>query len=144
MIVQFSRASGSAIAAISEASTGRRGLVSSAACSVRSTTQASSGGGQLRPRQIGLQEFVGDDQPAALVAVEQMVPAGQPEVVHHLLSFASFARSTVSPGSSSPSTSRNENARIGLRSPRGRSVRNASLISPFSTVRWTATSISSG
>ena len=34
----------SEIAAISAASTGRRGSVSSAACSVRSTTQASSGG----------------------------------------------------------------------------------------------------
>ena len=39
---------------------------------------------------------------------------------------------TGSPGSSSPSTSRNENARIGLRSSRGCSVRNASRISPSS------------
>ena len=43
------------------------------------------GRGELRPRQIGLQELVGDDKPAALVAVEQVVSAGEPEVVHYLL-----------------------------------------------------------
>ena len=42
--VQFSRASASAIAAISRGATGRRGSASSAACKVRSTTQASGGG----------------------------------------------------------------------------------------------------
>ena len=35
-----------------------------------------------RPRQIGLQEIVGHDQPAAAIAVEQMVPAREPEVLH--------------------------------------------------------------
>ena len=44
IIVQFSRASASAIAAISSASTGRRGSDITAACSVLSTTQASGGG----------------------------------------------------------------------------------------------------
>ena len=79
---------------------------------------------QLGPRQIGLEELVGHAEPAAVVAVEQMVAAGQPEIPHGQAlcrcgAAASCARSTASPGSSSPSTSRNENARIGLRSPRG-------------------------
>ena len=61
---------------------------------------------QFRPRQIDLEEIVGDDQPAAVVAVEQMMAAGEPEVAH-LLSRAPPAdsRSTASAGSSSPSTS---------------------------------------
>ncbi len=37
---------------------------------------------ELRPRQIGFEKLVGDQQPAAVVAVEQMVAAGDPEVVH--------------------------------------------------------------
>ena len=35
---------------------------------------------QFRPRQIGLEEIVGHHQTATVVAVEQMVSAGQPEV----------------------------------------------------------------
>src|SRR5262249_62382010 len=37
---------------------------------------------QFRPRQIGLEELVGDDEPTALMAVEQVMPAGEPEVLH--------------------------------------------------------------
>ena len=82
---QFSRASASAIAAISSAATGRRGSAISAACRVFSTAQASGGGVKLGPRQIHLQELVGEQEPAALVAVEQMMPAGEPEIPHRLL-----------------------------------------------------------
>ena len=46
--------------------------------------------------------------------------------------FAIAARSTSSAGSSSPSTSRNANARSGFGPSLGRSVRNASRISPSS------------
>ena len=100
---------------------------------------------QLRPRQIDLEEFVGDDEPAAVVAVEQMMAAGEPEVVHLRSRSAMPIRSTASPGcSSSPSTSRNENARAGFWPLRGRSVRNASRTSPSSNVRCTAISVSCG
>ena len=81
---------------------------------------------KLGPRQIDLEEFVGDEQPAALVAVEQVVAAGEPEVLHLRSpalrsSCASPTRSTCSAGcSSSPSTSRNANARSGFGPPRGR------------------------
>ncbi len=65
----------------------------------------------LGPRQIGLQEFIGDEQPAARIAIEQMMAAGQPEVARlaHVRSpFAIVMRSTCScGGSSSPATSRN-------------------------------------
>ena len=37
---------------------------------------------ELRPRQIGLEELVGHDEPAAVVAVEQMMAAGEPEILH--------------------------------------------------------------
>src|SRR5260370_12202578 len=40
---------------------------------------------QLGPRQIDFQELVGHGEPAALVAIEQMMPAGEPEVFHGLL-----------------------------------------------------------
>ena len=41
-----------------------------------------SAGGRARPRQIGLEELVGDNKPATVVAVEQMMPAGEPEILH--------------------------------------------------------------
>ena len=79
---------------------------------------------QLRPRQIDLEEFVGRNEPAARVAIEQMVAAGEPEVLHCdalrltvACRVASAARSTCSAGSSSPSTSRNANARSGFGPP---------------------------
>src|SRR5262249_20226607 len=37
---------------------------------------------KLWPRQIGLEELVGRDEPAAAVAVEQMMPAREPEILH--------------------------------------------------------------
>src|SRR5207244_2017434 len=40
------------------------------------------GRSQFRPRQIGLEELVGDDEPAAVLAVEQMMPTGKPEIRH--------------------------------------------------------------
>src|SRR6185437_13172899 len=100
---------------------------------------------QLWPRQIDLEEIVGDLEPAAVVAVEQMVAAGEPEVVHLRSRSAIPIRSTVSPGcSSSPSTSRNEKARAGFWPLRGRSVRKVSRTSPLSNERCTATSVSRG
>ena len=39
---------------------------------------------QLGPRQIDLEEIVGHDKTAALVAVEQMMAAGEPEILHFL------------------------------------------------------------
>src|SRR5437868_1078980 len=98
---------------------------------------------QLGTRQIDLEELISHHETAARVAVEQMVAAGEPEVLHcSLLPSAMATRSTSSVGSSSPSTSRNENARIGLRSPRGCSVRKASRVSPFSKARCTAINVS--
>ena len=153
---------------------------------------------QLRSRQIGLEELVADDESAAFLAVEQMMPAGQPEILmrstsrrqgssiyrvhcvcergiaprglwlrvvqdrasvyriprtkrvagrrslHACAASCASAQIDASPGSSSPSTSISENARIGLRSPRGRSVRNASRMAPSSKVRRTATRVSRG
>ena len=46
---------------------------------------------ELGPREIGLEEFIGDDEPAAGVAVEQMVSAGEPEVLHVITSLLSRA-----------------------------------------------------
>jgi hypothetical protein len=88
-------------------------------------------------RQIGLEKLVGHHEPAARVAVEQVMPAGRPEIPHGRSVFVSAiaTRSTSSATSSSPSTSRNENARIGFLSPRGCKVRKASRTSPFSNVR---------
>src|SRR5262245_41728129 len=37
---------------------------------------------KLRPRKIGLEELIGNEEPAAVVAVEQMMPAGEPEIRH--------------------------------------------------------------
>ena len=63
------------------AATGRRGAASSAACSARSAAQASGGGVELRPGQIDLEEFVGRNESAARVAIEQVVAAGEPEIL---------------------------------------------------------------
>ena len=112
MTCQFSRASASAIAAISSAATGRRGSASSAGVQ---RTLGGAGFGRrrkLRPRQIDLEEFVGRNEPAARVAIEQVVAAGEPEVLVHRGShdrlrlyhrsfvsrFANAARSTRSAG----------------------------------------------
>src|ERR1700741_2224021 len=38
------------------------------------------GRSELRPRQIGLEKFVCDDQRAVCIAVEQMMAAGTPEI----------------------------------------------------------------
>ena len=100
---------------------------------------------QFRPRQIDFQEIVGHLEPTAFVAVEQMMAAGNPEVVHLRSRPARPTRSTVSAGcSSSPSTSRKENARAGFCPARGRSVRKVSRTSPLSKERCTATSVSRG
>src|SRR5205807_206306 len=37
---------------------------------------------ELRPREVSLEELVGDDEPATVVAVEQMVSAGEPKILH--------------------------------------------------------------
>src|SRR5438876_630241 len=37
--------------------------------------------GELRPGQIDLEEFVGRYEPAARVAIEQVVAAGEPEIL---------------------------------------------------------------
>src|SRR3546814_10414366 len=50
---------------------------------------------ELRPRQIGLQERIGDQQPTAFVAVEQMVARGDPEIPHARRSPARAAKSIV-------------------------------------------------
>ena len=81
----------------------------------------------LGPRHVDFEKIVGQQQPAAFVAVEQMMAAGNPEVLHLLSRPAMPIRSTVSTGaSSSPVTSRNENARSGFGPLRGFKVRNAS------------------
>ena len=41
-----------------------------------------AGGAELRPRQIDLEKLVGHDETAARVAVEQMMAAGEPEILH--------------------------------------------------------------
>src|SRR5690606_1860702 len=65
---------------------------------------------QLRPREIDLQELVGNHEPAALADVEQMMTAGKPEILHGRRSPAMPMRSTLSSGCSSPSTSRKAKA----------------------------------
>ena len=37
---------------------------------------------ELRPCQIGLEELVAHKEPTAVVAVEQVMPAGKPEIPH--------------------------------------------------------------
>ena len=49
---------------------------------------------EFRPREIDLQEFVGDQQPAAFVMVEQMMAAGEPEILHFRSPCARPTRST--------------------------------------------------
>src|SRR6476660_9426769 len=100
---------------------------------------------QLRAREIELEKLIGDVQAAIRTTVEQMMAAGDPEVFH-LRSRSTIAiRLTSSAGcSSSPSTSRNENARAGFAPLRGRNVRNDSRTAPSSNVRCTAISVSDG
>ncbi len=90
---------------------------------------------QLRSRQIGFQEFVGDEQAAARVAIGQMMAAGEPKILHPRSPRASVARSTVSAGSSLASASRKEKARHRFDPPRGRKLRKLSRIVPLSFVR---------
>src|ERR1043166_4516154 len=100
---------------------------------------------QLGPRQIGLEELVADDEPAAGVAVEQMMPAGEPEIVHGVSLRASVTRSSLSSAAgSSSSTSRNENARSGFAPARGLSVRKVSRMAPSANTRCMAISVSGG
>src|SRR5215218_9257382 len=80
---------------------------------------------EFRPRQIYLQKLICDQQPAAVVAIEQVVTAGEPEISHFRTSWPSLSKSTCSTGSSSPSTSKNAKARSGFGPPRGRRVRKA-------------------
>ena len=78
---QFSRASASAIAAISSAAN-RPARLGEQPCVQRALGDAGLGRrAKLRPRQIDLEEFVGRDEPAARVAIEQVVAAGQPEIL---------------------------------------------------------------
>src|SRR5262245_13612581 len=100
---------------------------------------------QFRPGEVQFQELVGHVQASILVPIEQMVAAGNPEIVH-LRSRSTIAiRSTCSPGcSGSPSTSKKEKARAGLGPLRGRNVRKDSFTAPSSNVRCTATSMSCG
>src|SRR6202047_1416841 len=53
---------------------------------------------ELRPREIGLEELIRDDEPAALIAVEQVVPAGEPEVFHLFSSASRTAGRGIEPG----------------------------------------------
>src|SRR5207248_1412624 len=85
---------------------------------------------QFRPRQIGFEELVGDQQSAASIAIGQMMAAGEPEIVHSRSPRATFARSTISAGSSSVTTSWKENACHRFAPLRGRKLRNASRIAP--------------
>src|SRR6185312_9698032 len=89
---------------------------------------------ELGPRQIDLEEIAGDDETAALVAVEEMMTAGEPEIVHLCSRSAMAIRSTSSAGASlsSPSTSMKEKARAGLAPSRGRKVRKRSRTAPSS------------
>ncbi len=90
---------------------------------------------ELGPRQIGFQEFVRDEQPAAGVAIRQMMAAGEPKILHSRSPRASAVKSTVSAGSSPTSASRKENARHFLRSARECRLRKASWMAPPSCER---------
>ena len=94
MTVQFSRASASAIAAMSASEIARRGSAISAACKVRFDRAGLRRRREFGPRQIDFEEFVGDQQPAAVVMVEQMMAAGQPEILHFRSPCARPTRST--------------------------------------------------
>src|SRR5262249_46799197 len=78
---------------------------------------------------------------AAGISRSRLAPLAALAIQSLRFSFASARRFMSSRGSSSLSTSRNEKARIGLRVPRGWSVRNASRIAPSSKVRRTAISV---
>ena len=111
---------------------------------------------QFRPRQIGHDEFGRRDQSAVIGAAREVMARGDPEFSHvRSVVLASVLisprRSTSSAGSTSPSTSwkvkalawacnRSASAATG----RGLSVRKRSRISPFSTLRCTASSVCGG
>src|SRR5438034_960236 len=94
---------------------------------------------QFRPRKIGLQKFVGHDEPAAVIAVEQMVAAGDPEIVHRRRgSTVMSARLRCWSDSASSSISMNENALLWRSWPSfSCNRRKDSRTSPSPTVRWT-------
>ena len=101
---------------------------------------------QLRPRQIHLEEIVGHHQPAALVAVEQMMAAGNPEIVHLRSRPAMPIRSTVSPGSLvlALDLEEGERARRLLSLARTQACGRSRAPRRPSNVRCTATSVSCG
>src|SRR5262249_12019676 len=91
---------------------------------------------QFRTRKIKFKELVGNVQSTLSTTIEQMMTAGDPEIVHLRSRPAIEIKSTASPGcSSSPSTSRKEKARNGFGPLRGRSVRNDSRTAPSSNDR---------
>src|SRR5262245_51035415 len=47
---------------------------------------------KLRPREISLEELIGNKEPAAVVTVEQMMPAGEPEIRHAITPRRGIAR----------------------------------------------------
>src|SRR5215475_7415281 len=47
---------------------------------------------KLRPREISLEELIGNKEPPAVVAVEQMMPAGEPEIRHAITPRRGIAR----------------------------------------------------
>src|SRR5947207_7093311 len=96
---------------------------------------------QLGTGEIGFQELVGDTKPPALVAIEQMVAARDPEITHRCCDSRLISASLRSlSGSTSSSTSMNENALPCPCPSRSCSLRNDSRISPSLTKRWTAMS----
>ena len=111
---------------------------------------------QFGPRQIGHDEFRRRDQAAVIGAAREMMARGDPEFSHVrsvVLApvLISPRRSTSSAGSPSPSTSWKVKAlawacnRSASAAPgRGFSVRKRSRISPFSTLRCTASSVCGG
>src|SRR4051812_26546167 len=102
---------------------------------------------QFGTRQVGFQKVVGDDHATGRVAIEQMMAAGNPEVVHGRRgSVLKPARSSAPSGSASSSTSMNENALLWPCPAPSRSCnfRNDSVTSPCLTERWTATSVLTG
>ena len=85
---------------------------------------------QLGPREIGLQELVGNLEPAAVIAVEQMMAAGDPEILHRRGGSTAHVGEVEIAGRApaSSSTSMNENALLWPPCPsRSCSRRNDSL-----------------
>src|SRR5262249_16414471 len=45
---------------------------------------------KLRPREISLEELIGNKEPAAVATVEQMMPAGEPEIGHAIVASTTY------------------------------------------------------